>query len=119
MRVLTPNGKLVITNLKPHADLSQIYRNFVQVTERPEEVEEARRLLNNSGKIKQGESDGVFRFFDRHEFATLLESSGAARPRIYTTFANQAYIAVAEKPDATSGHPHMADGAPSEPLAHA
>ncbi len=119
MRVLSPNGKLVITNLKPNADLSHIYRNFIQVTEHPEEVEEARRLLNNSGKIKQGESDGIFRFFDRHELAMLLESSGAARPRIYTTFANQAYIAVAEKPSPTADHSVPADGIPSEPLAHA
>lgn len=117
MRVLTPNGKLVITNLKPHSDLSQIYRNFVQASGRPEEVDEARRLLNNSGKIKQGESDGIFRFFDRQELAVLLESSGAARPRIYTTFANQAYIAVAEKPG--TGPAVVADGMPSEPLAHA
>jgi ubiquinone/menaquinone biosynthesis C-methylase UbiE len=97
MRVLAPGGKLVITNLKPHADLSQIYRNFVQNTEQLEEVEEARRLLNNSGKIKQGESEGIFRFFDRQELMMLLLSSGAVQPRIYSTFANQAYIAVVEK----------------------
>lgn len=98
MRVLAPHGKLVVTNLKPQADLSQIYRNFVQRTERPEEVDEARRLLNNSGKIKLGESDGIFRFFDRQELATLLICSGAQQPRIYSTFANQAFIAVANKP---------------------
>lgn len=98
VRVLAPNGRLVVTNLKPHADLSQIYRNFIQMTERPEEVEEGRRLLSNSGKIKQGESDGVFRFFDKQELAMLLIAGGAKQPRMYSTFANQAFIAVAEKP---------------------
>lgn len=98
MRALAPHGRLVVTNLKPQADLSQIFRNFVQVTERPEEVEEARQLLNNSGKIKQGESEGIFRFFERQEFAMLLLSCGAHNLRTYSTFANQAYIAVAEKP---------------------
>jgi SAM-dependent methyltransferase len=98
LRVLAPNGKLVLTNLKPQADLSKIYRNFVAKAERAEEVEEGRQLLNNSGKIKQGESDGVFRFFDKQELAMLLIASGAPKPRIYSTFANQAYIAVAEKP---------------------
>ncbi len=98
MRVLTPNGRLVITNLKPHADLSQIYRNFVQRADRPEEMEEGRQLLNNSGKIKQAEGDGIFRFFDRQELAMLLTSSGAVQPRVYSTFANQGYIVVAEKP---------------------
>jgi hypothetical protein len=97
MRVLVPTGKLILTNLKPQADLSKIYRNFLAKTERTEEIEEGRQLLNNSGKIKQGESDGIFRFFDKQELAMLLISSGAPRPRIYSTFANQAYIAVAEK----------------------
>lgn len=98
LRVLAPHGKLVITNLKPQADLSKIYRNFLARTERAEEVEEGRQLLNNSGKIKQGESDGIFRFFDKQELTMLLLSSGAQKPRVYSTFANQAYIAVAEKP---------------------
>lgn len=98
MRVLVPNGRIVVTNLKPHADLSQIYRNFVQRAGRPEEMEEGRQLLNNSGKIKQAEGDGVFRFFDRQELAMLLTASGAVQPRVYSTFANQGYIVVAEKP---------------------
>ena len=45
----------------------------------------------------QGESNGIFRFFDKQELTMLLMSSGAVQPRIYSTFANQAYIAVAEK----------------------
>ncbi len=97
MRVLAPQGRLVLTNLKPHADLSQIYCNFVKVSERPEEIEEARQLLNNAGRIKQGESSGTFRFFNKQEFLMLLINCGAVRPRIYNAFANQAYIAVAEK----------------------
>ena len=98
LRVLAPNGRLILTNLKPHADLSQVYRNFLQVAQRPEEVEEAKEILNNSGKIKQCESNGIFRFFDKQELTMLLTSSGAVHPRIYSTFANQAYIVVAEKP---------------------
>ena len=102
MRVLSPNGKLIVTNLKPQADLSQIYRNFVQIAKQPEDIEQGRQILSNSGKIRQGESDGIFRFFEKQELAMLLTFSGAARPRIYSTFANQAYIAVAEKPDSSS-----------------
>ena len=98
LRVLAPNGRLILTNLKPHADLSQVYRNFLQLAQRPEEVEEAKEILNNSGKIKQCESNGIFRFFDKQELTMLLTSSGAVHPRIYSTFANQAYIVVAEKP---------------------
>jgi len=99
LRVLSPAGRLIITNLKPHPDLSQIYRNFVLSTDRPEELQEARHLLNNSGKIIQAESNGVFRFFDRQELAMLLLANGAAQPRVYSTFANQAYLAAADKAD--------------------
>ncbi|MGH7236435.1 MAG: serine aminopeptidase domain-containing protein, partial [Nitrospiraceae bacterium] len=98
LRILAPNGRLILTNLKPHADLSQIYRNFLHLAQRPEEVEEAKQILNNSGKIMQCESNGIFRFFDKQELTMLLISSGAVQPRIYSTFANQAFIAVAEKP---------------------
>ncbi len=108
MRVLAWGGKLVLTNLKPQSDLSQIYRNFIGTTNRPEEVEEGRRLLSNSAKIKQGESEGIFRFFDRQELATLLVSVGVSQPRIYSTFANQAYIAVAEKGPAPEAPDHPA-----------
>jgi len=97
MRVLSPNGRLILTNLKPQADLSQVYRNFVRASHRPEELDEARKLLSNSGKIKLRESEGIFRFLSKDELAVLLTSAGAVQPRIYSTFANQAFIAVAEK----------------------
>ena len=45
MRVLKPGGTIVVSSLKPYADLSQIYRNFVDQTENNEELEEARKLL--------------------------------------------------------------------------
>ncbi len=108
LRVLSPAGRLIITNLKPHPDLSQIYRNFVLSTDQLEELQEARHLLNNSGKIIQAESNGVFRFFDRQELAMLLLANGAAQPRVYSTFANQAYLAAADKaapmPEARATH---------------
>ncbi len=113
VRVLSPNGKIILTNLKPQADLSAIYRNFIRLTQRREEIEEARAVLSNSGKIKQGESDGVFFFCDKQELAMLLLSSGAIRPRTYSTFVNQAYIAVAEKPVSAHISPLVRDQSPS------
>ncbi|HMU29632.1 MAG TPA: alpha/beta hydrolase, partial [Nitrospira sp.] len=55
LRVLTPQGRLVISNLKPYADLSAIYRNFVDTAQTKDQVEEGRRLLDNSGRIKERE----------------------------------------------------------------
>lgn len=97
LRVLAPHGRLVISNLKPYADLSSIYRSFVETVRTPDQVEEGRRLLDNSGKIKAREGEGVFHFFHQAELERLLRAAGVAHPRVYSTFGNQALIAVAEK----------------------
>jgi SAM-dependent methyltransferase/alpha-beta hydrolase superfamily lysophospholipase len=98
VRVLAPGGRLIVTNLKPQSDLTQVYRNFFNMARQQEEVDEARELLNNSGKIKQGEGDGIFHFFDQKELAQLLVLAGTSPPRLYSTLCNQAYLVVAEKP---------------------
>lgn len=118
-RVLSPSGKLIITNLKPHPDLSLVYRNFAQRSRCPEEIQEAKHLLNNSGKIIQAESNGVFRFFDRQELAMLLIAGGAAQPRVCSTFANQAYIAATEKPPAIHAAGILPVRMPSRPFLQA
>jgi SAM-dependent methyltransferase/alpha-beta hydrolase superfamily lysophospholipase len=97
MRLLAPGGRIVVTSLKPYADLLEIYRNFLIRTNHPEEMEEAERLLDTTCKIKQAESDGVFRSFRPDELAMLLMMSGASEPRITSAFGNQAYVVVAEK----------------------
>ncbi len=114
MRVLAPGGRLALTNLKPQADLSQIYRNFLRTTRDQDEIEEARQLLNNAGKIRHAEANGVFHFFDKQELAMLLLSSGASQPRIYSAMANQAYLAVAQKPVKVYDHASALDQPRSE-----
>ena len=97
LRVLAPEGRLVLSNLKPYADLSAIYRSFVDTARTPDQVEEGRRLLDNSGKIKEREGEGTFHFLHAAELESLLRAAGASHPRVYSTFGNQALIAVAEK----------------------
>ena len=97
VRVLAPGGKLVLTHFKPQADLTQIYREFVSLAKGDIERQQAREAVEASGKIMQHSSEGAFRFFTRQELAMLLMSSGASQPRIYSTFVNQAYLALAEK----------------------
>jgi PAS domain S-box-containing protein len=105
IRVLAPGGKLVLTHFKPQANLAQIYRQFVSLAKSDLDRQQAKETVEASGRITQPSHRGTFRFFDRQELAMLLMSSGASQPRIYSTFANQAYIAVAEKPSfATSPH---------------
>ena len=97
LRVLAPHGKLVIANFKPHADLSQVYRNFATATRDSRELEKAKQMLDASGQLAECAGQGGFRSFDRQELAMLLMTAGASQPRLYSTFANQAYLAVAEK----------------------
>ncbi len=97
LRVLAPNGRLVISNLKPYADLSAIYRSFVETAQTPDQIEEGRRLLDNSGRIKEREGEGIFHFQYQAELESLLRAAGVAHPRVYSTFGNQALIAVADK----------------------
>jgi len=109
LRVLVPGGRLVLTNLKPCSDLTQIYRNFVDRNKAPAAIHEAREVLNNSSHIRQGESEGAFQFYSQEEFLKVLQVCGAENPRVFPTFGNQAYIGVIEKPafqtKENSGHP--------------
>ena len=98
LRVLAPGGKLVLTNLKPSSDLTQIYRNYVDRTTTETEIHEAREVLNNSSHIRQGESEGAFQFYTQEEFRHVLKSCGAENPVVFPTFGNQAFIGVVEKP---------------------
>jgi alpha-beta hydrolase superfamily lysophospholipase/ubiquinone/menaquinone biosynthesis C-methylase UbiE len=98
LRVLAPGGKLVLSNLKPSSDLTQIYRNFVGQSQTETAIQEARDLLNNSSHIRQGESEGAFQFYTQEEFHQVLLSCGVNNPRVFPTFGNQAFIGVVEKP---------------------
>ena len=105
IRVLAPHGKLVLTHFKPQANLAHIYREFVSQAKSDLDRQQAKEMVEASGRIMQPSRGDAFRFFDRQELAMLLMVSGASQPRIYSTFANQAYIAVAEKASGpTSGH---------------
>lgn len=97
LRVLRPQGRLVLSNLKPYADLSAIYRSFVETAHTRDQIEEGRRLLDNSGRIKEREGEGIFNFLHHAELEGLLQAAGAFHPRVYSTFGNQALIAVTEK----------------------
>lgn len=97
VRLLKPGGRLVVSSLKPHCDLSLIYRNFVDAAENEEEIQEGRRLLSNAGKIRQKESEGRYQFFSKTELTAMLAAAGLRSIRNLTSFGNQAYIVAGEK----------------------
>ncbi|MBI4838936.1 MAG: methyltransferase domain-containing protein, partial [Nitrospirae bacterium] len=96
-RVLKPNGKIIISSLKPYADLSQIYYNFTSQTKNRRELERARKLLSDAGIIKQKESQGYYQFYSEKELIQLLKKTSFKNIKCYRAFGNQANIAFASK----------------------
>jgi ubiquinone/menaquinone biosynthesis C-methylase UbiE/alpha-beta hydrolase superfamily lysophospholipase len=96
-RVLRPGGKMVVSSLKPNADLSEIYRNFISVAESAEEIEEGRKLLSNAGMIKLKEVRGVYHFYSEKELKEVTRQAGFIRARALRSFGNQANVVVCSK----------------------
>ncbi len=103
MRVLKPGRKIVITSLKPHADLSVLYRNFLDHAESPKEVEDARRLISAAGRIRQKEGEGHYQFFTAEELSGFLRDAGAEGIETRRSLGDQANIAVGYKPGTERG----------------
>jgi ubiquinone/menaquinone biosynthesis C-methylase UbiE len=87
MRVLRPGGRVVMSTLRRDADISAIY--FDGVAELVAAVAEAlavekgvafaelqRSFLNEAAKLLDLEEQGLFRFYDEGEFASLARDAG-------------------------------------------
>jgi ubiquinone/menaquinone biosynthesis C-methylase UbiE/alpha-beta hydrolase superfamily lysophospholipase len=96
-RVLRPSGRMVISSLKPNADLSEIYRNFISTAESNDEIEEARKLLSNSGKIKLKGVRGIYRFYTEKELKQMVRDVGLSRTKTFRSFGDQANIVLCHK----------------------
>lgn len=96
-RVLRPGGKMVVTSLKPGADLSEIYRNFISVAQSPREFEEGRKLLSNAGMIKIKEIRGSYHFYTEKDLRDAVREAGFVKPRTLRSFGEQANVIVCSK----------------------
>lgn len=97
VRVLKSGGRIVVASLKPFADLSEVYRNFIRVADTPLQIEEARKLLSNAGRVKAKEAEGIYSFFSEEELTDLLKEAGIVEIETYRSFGNQANVAVGLK----------------------
>lgn len=97
LRVLKFGGKLIISSLKPHNDLSQIYRNFLATAKSKEDIVKIKRLLSSAGQIKQKEGEGYYNFFSEDDFKKMLGTIGVCNAKIYRSFGNQANVVLCEK----------------------
>lgn len=96
-RMLKPGGEIIVSTLKPYADLSQIYRNFTDHTKNTKDLEKARKLLSSAGMIKQKESQGYYEFYSEKDLTNLLVKAGFKDVECYRTFGNQVNLAIAIK----------------------
>jgi len=96
-RVLKPGGRMVVTSLKPHADLTEVYRAFLKMADTDKEIEDARCLLANAGMIKAREVEGLYSFYSDKELESMLLQLGARRVHVASAFSNQVYVGLAEK----------------------
>jgi SAM-dependent methyltransferase/pimeloyl-ACP methyl ester carboxylesterase len=96
-RVLKPGGRILVTSMKPAADLSAVFENYVAASSGPEDIEEARRLLSNAGFIRHKESEGHFHFYSMEEMQRLLSEAGFCNLQCYLGFADQVNIVTGEK----------------------
>jgi ubiquinone/menaquinone biosynthesis C-methylase UbiE len=97
IRILKAGGRIVLTSLKPFADLSEMYRKFVDTTTTVEENRNALELLNNISRINVKETEGIYRFCSEEELTDLLSAGGASEIETYRTFGNQVNVALGTK----------------------
>lgn len=112
-RVLRPGGTLVVSSMRPDADTSIIYREFIETLEgssdrdlaadRQELLTAARGLLNKAAQLMRDEKEGRFCFYTRDQLSTMVRRAGFNRVRIRQAYGNpsQAIVVSCRKPKTT------------------
>ncbi len=96
-RVARPGAVLVVSSMKPHCDMSAIYRDFMGQQVTGAEIEGARNLLRAAGKIRLKEEVGHYAFFSDLELSALAVEAGFAVREIVPSLGNQAVVVKAQK----------------------
>lgn len=91
-RLLRPGGRIVASSMKPHCDISTIYKDFVDSRSTSEAVLSARDLLSGVGQIKLKEEQGFYAFFSGDDLAGMLTGAGFKNPEVFFSFGNQAVV---------------------------
>ena len=108
-RVLRPGGQVVISSMRPDADISgaldalltRVASADEQVlggVERTRVLQAVRSYLNDAAKLLDLECDGVFRFYDEAALKGLLKAAGFTAIETFQSFGGQAVVAVARRP---------------------
>ena len=96
-RVLKPGGRIVVSSMKPHCDMSEIYRDFMEQQVSETDLESGRDLLRAAGKIRLKEEQGYYTFYSDDELSTMLTAAGFNNGSAHQSFGGQAVVVTAEK----------------------
>ena len=96
-RVAKPGAVLVTSSMKPHCDMSVIYRDFMSQQVTADELEAARDLLRAAGRIRLKEEVGHYAFFSDTELAALATEAGFSVQESFHSLGNQAIVIKAQK----------------------
>jgi len=109
-RILKPGGRLVLSTMKPDADMSRIFTQYVskvqndqlddvEIKDKDDNLWGARSMLNEAATLFELEEDGYFKFFSKEELTFLLEQAGFENIQIIPSLGDppQAFIAVGMK----------------------
>jgi SAM-dependent methyltransferase len=111
-RMLRPGGILVLSSMKPDADVSRIYTRLIERLQSSDEIEvpegfsredllnSARSFLNKAAGILNLEEDGAFEFVPRERLEEMLQVVGLQDVRALDSFGDppQAYILAGTRP---------------------
>ena len=109
---MKPGGRLVLSNMRPDADVSKLYLEGIDELRsgRAREVlgEDAERalerssrtFLNDAARILDLEEDGTFHFWDAAHFQSLAQDAGFVDVTVSQSFGDppQALVLSARKP---------------------
>lgn len=110
-RILKPGGRLVVSSMKPDADTSIIYREFIDTLDatrddqlsgmREELIAAARGLLNKAAELVRHEKEGLFCFFSTEQLSSLVRRAGFTHVRIRYAYGSppQAIVVSCRKPE--------------------
>jgi|GEM_PF-2517658 len=104
-RITKEDGAIILTSLKPDADISLIYARFLEklkekfpAEEQKELLEKARRLFNEAiGWIEAEEESGRFKYYSASELKEMLEEDNSIEVQVYESLGGLATIAVGKK----------------------
>ena len=91
-RVARPGAVFVTSSMKPHCDMSVIYRDFIEQQVTAKELESARDLLRAAGKIRLKEEIGHYAFYSQEELAALVNDAGFRISESRHSLGNQAVV---------------------------